>query len=155
MPDIFSYCSIENYFTSIYNELNTKANHRKIELTREWLSSFPKQKGVYFIYEKDQLKYVGETGSIFGRMRDLLNTKNHTLRRSIGERHFIKEIGYKKANSKKSYNDSIEILLNDYIKKNFTVSFICLEIGRREFEEWIIDKHQNVEFYNKRKKRKN
>ena len=96
---------------------------------------------------------MGETGSLKGRMTDLLNTKNHTLRRSIGERIFSNEKGYQKASSTQSYIPAIEEKLNAYIKANLSVSCLPLEIGRKEFEEWVIESNPNMLFYNKRKKR--
>jgi hypothetical protein len=115
-----------------------------IHLLRGWL----------LIFENNELKYVGETGSLKGRMTDLLNTKNHTLRRSIGERIFSNEKEYQKASSKQSYIPSIEIKLNNYIMANLSVSCMQLEIGRKEFEEWVIECNPKNLFYNKRKKRK-
>ncbi len=154
MKDIFQYSSIESYFKGISRELHKKDKRKQVILTRSWTKQFDKLRGVYFIFEKDELKYVGETGSLNGRMADLLNTKNHTLRRSIGERNFSKEIGYQKASSKQSYVPAIETKLNDYMQQNLSVSCMPLEIGRKEFEEWVIESNPNILFYNKRKKRK-
>lgn len=154
MKDIFQYNSIESYFKAISKELYKKEKKKKIILTREWTKQFDKLRGVYFIFEKEELKYVGETGSLNGRMADLLNTKNHTLRRSIGERMFSKEKGYQKASSKLSYIPAIEKKLNVYMEVNLFVSCLPLEIGRKEFEEWVIDSNPKILFYNKRKKRK-
>jgi hypothetical protein len=154
MKDIFQFNTIESYFKAISKELQKKGNRKKMVLTREWTRQFEKLKGVYFIFEKEDLKYVGETGSLNGRMGDLLNTKNHTLRRSIGERLFSKEKGYQKASSKQSYIPAIEKKLNDYMEANLSVSCMALEIGRKEFEEWAIESNPNILFYNKRKKRK-
>src|SRR5690606_7090121 len=116
MKDIFQYNSIESYFKDISKELNKKEKQKKIILKREWTKQFDKSRGVYFIFENDDLKYVGETGSLKGRMADLLNTKNHTLRRSIGEKLFSNEEGYQKANSKQSYIPAIEKKLNEYME---------------------------------------
>lgn len=153
MKDIFKYNSIESYFKAISKDLHKKEKRKKVILKREWAKQFDKLRGVYFIFEKDELKYVGETGSLNGRMADLLNTKNHTLRRSIGERLFSNEKGYQKANSKLSYIPAIEKKLNDYMQANLSVSCLPLEIGRKEFEEWVIESHTNILFYNKRKSR--
>lgn len=154
MKDIFQYNSIESYFKAISKELHKKESRKKVVLTRAWTKQFDKLRGVYFIFEKNELKYVGETGSLNGRMADLLNTKNHTLRRSIGERIFSKEKGYQKASSKQSFIPEIEKKLNDYMILNLSVSCLPLEIGRKEFEEWVIESNPDILFYNKRKKRK-
>ena len=154
MKDIFQYNSIVSYYRAISKELLKKENRKKVILTREWTKQFDKLRGVYFIFEKDELKYVGETGSLNGRMANLLNTKNHTLRRSIGERMFSNEKRYQKASSNQSYIPAIEKKLNDYIEGNLSVSCLPLEIGRKEFEEWVIASNPNTNFYNKRTSRK-
>ena len=151
---VFQNKTIEAYFKAIAKELYKKGNRKKIVLTREWTKQFEKLKGVYFIFEKGEMKYVGETGSLNGRMVDLLNTKNHTLRRSIGERLFFNETGYMKASSNQSFNPQIEKMLIKYIEENLTVSCLPIEIGRKEFEEWIIESNPDILFYNKRKERK-
>lgn len=154
MNDIFHYHSIEEYYKAILKELRLVANRKKIILNRKWIKQFDKLKGVYIIFENDELKYVGETGNLAGRMADLLNTKNHTIRRSIGERNFSKVKGYQKASAKQSYIPAIEKKLNKYIESKLSVSCMPLDIGRKEFEEWVIERYPNNSFYNKRKKRK-
>lgn len=153
MKDFFKYNSIESYFKAIFKELYKESNRKKLVLNRLWSKQFDKLRGVYFIFENNELKYVGETGSLNGRMTDLLNTKNHTLRRSIGERNFFHIIGYTKANSNQSYSPEIEEMLNHYMGSKLTVSCLPLEIGRKEFEEWVIETNPEIQFYNKRKKR--
>ena len=43
----------------------------------EALKIAPPNPGVYCIWEADKLVYVGETGKLSGRMRDLRDTRNH------------------------------------------------------------------------------
>lgn len=58
------------------------------EPTWKWMKQFPSGPGVYAIFELGELAYVGESGSLRGRMGDLLDTRHHTLRRSLGEERF-------------------------------------------------------------------
>lgn len=154
MKGIFEFDSVDSYFRAIYEELYKKENRRSLELTRTWAKDFDNLPGVYFIFEKDDLKYVGETGSLYGRMLDLLNTKNHNLRRVLGEKFFSNEEGYLKATSSSSYIPEIEKKLNDYIINNLSVSCIPLNVGRKEFEEWVTGNNPGLLLYNIRKKRK-
>ncbi|MBL0047509.1 MAG: GIY-YIG nuclease family protein [Bacteroidetes bacterium] len=153
MKELIGYNLIEEYFTEILKELLLEKNKKKILLTRSWAREFPNRAGVYLVFENNNIKYVGETGNIRGRIADMLNTKNHTLRRSFGEANFSNSIGYEKANSVKSYNHKIELELNELIQEKLTISCLPLEIGRKEFEEWVMEKESNI-LYNKRKKRK-
>ncbi|MBK7439963.1 MAG: GIY-YIG nuclease family protein [Bacteroidetes bacterium] len=144
---------IEQYFNEIPSELTNSSNKKKALLTWEWTKLFPDEAGTYLVFENDKLKYVGETGNIKGRIADLLNTKNHTLRRTLGETYFSNVKGYAMASSQKSFVPDIELQLNNFIKMNLTISWQTLEIGRKEFEEWVIEKHTDTVFYNKRKKK--
>lgn len=154
MDTIISEEQKEKYFRNIFLYLNNKRNRSEVLLTKEWTYNFPKEAGVYLFFEDGDLKYVGETGKLQGRIKDLLNTKHHTLRRSVGEAKFKSHKGYTKADSRNSYGKVIEQKLNKCFKEHFTISYYPILIGRKEFEEWIFDKHPKVIFYNKRKKRK-
>jgi hypothetical protein len=142
------------YFTSIQEYLMKNENRKPILLTRDWTKSFPNTAGVYCIFEDDTLKYVGETGSIKGRMADLLNTKNHNFRRLLGNVKYSSHIGYEKANSYKSFNPEIELKLNNWIINHCKVACLPINIGRKEFEDWLQDAYSEIIFLNKRKKRK-
>ncbi|MCW9046956.1 MAG: hypothetical protein OQK46_02665 [Gammaproteobacteria bacterium] len=100
--------------------------------------------------DKEKVVYVGETGLLQGRMNDVRNTRNHTLRRSIGERKFSKHSHYTKATSSLKYAEDIEILVNKYIE-SLIVSILPVNLGRSELEEYLVSKYDPV--YNKRKKR--
>lgn len=142
------------YFHSIREYLLNIENRKSMLLTREWARSFPKNAGVYCIFEDDILKYVGETGSIRGRMADLLNTKNHNFRRLLGGEKYSNHTGYEKANSYKSFIPEIELGLHNWITNHCKVSYLTIHIGRKEFEDWLQEEHSNVVFLNKRKRRK-
>lgn len=53
-----------------------------------------------------------------------------------------------------SYIQAIETKLNDYIQRNLSASCMPFEIGRKEFDEWVIDINPNVLFYMNRKREK-
>ncbi len=126
---------IEEYLVKLENDLLNNSEKKKIELSRNWANTFPNEAAVYLFRENGEICYVGETGSIKGRMNDILNTKNHTLRRNLGTHHFSELPTYEKASSKKSFCDEIEILLNEKIVTNLTISYILIDLGRKELEE--------------------
>jgi hypothetical protein len=51
------------------------------------------------LFEDGKLVYVGESGSLSGRVMDMLDSRNHTVRRALGELRFKDMPGYKKATS--------------------------------------------------------
>ncbi len=131
---------IKDYLIKLENELLNKSEKKQIELSRDWANSFPNQSAVYLFREDEEICYVGETGSIKGRMNDILNTKNHTLRRNLGNYHFSELPNYEKPSSKKGFCGELETLLNEKIISNLTVSYILINLGRKELEERLYDK---------------
>lgn len=133
---------IQDYLQHLENRLLNKEPRNSIQLNRAWANQFPETAAVYIFREGDEVCYVGETGSFKGRMTDLLNTKNHTIRRNIGSLHYSNHKDFEKASSKKSYHPEIEILLNKKIINDLTVSFIEIELGRKELEEQLYEKYR-------------
>lgn len=133
---------MENFDTTKYlrllsNRILNKCQSQKIELTRAWASDFPSQPGVYIFRDKKKIIYVGETGNLRGRMKDMIDTRNHVLRRNIGNRLYCKIKGFEPATAKKKFIAVIEDMLNTHIKKNLTVCYMTTELGRKELEEKI------------------
>ncbi|MBD1425665.1 GIY-YIG nuclease family protein [Sphingobacterium arenae] len=131
---------IEEYLIRLEYELLNNSDNQKIELSRNWANSFPSETAVYIFREDGEICYVGETGSLRGRMTDILNTKNHTLRRNIGNHYFSEFPTYEKPSSKKGFCQEIENLLNQKITTHLTVSYILVDLGRKELEERLYDK---------------
>ncbi len=131
---------VEEFLVKLENQLLNNSEQKKIELSRNWANSFPNDAAVYLFRENGEICYVGETGSIKGRMNDILNTKNHTLRRNLGNHYFAELPNYEKPSSRKSFCDEIEILLNEKIITDLTVSYILVELGRKELEERLYAK---------------
>ena len=131
---------IEEYLLKLEHKLIIESERKPIELTRNWANSFPNQSAVYLFREEGEICYVGESGSIRGRMNDILNTKNHTVRRNLGNTHYSEHPNYEKATSKKSFADEIELMLNDRIQNHLTLSYIVVDLGRKELEERLYAK---------------
>lgn len=128
----------------------SKENRQDVELTRGWAKTKPEEAGVYAFFEKDRIVYVGETGLLQGRMNDIRNTLNHTLRRSIGEKKFSNVKGYEKASSKKKFPKHIEEKVENYLLE-LEVSILPVRFGRTEFEEYLVEKYDPI--FNKKTKR--
>jgi len=131
---------IDNYLFKLEQKLLIESEKITIELTRNWAKSFPTESAVYLFREDDVVRYVGETGSLRGRMKDILNTKNHTLRRNIGNFYYSDFPSFEKASSQKNFPIDIEKLLIDKIENKFTVSYILVNLGRKELEERLFSK---------------
>lgn len=125
------------YLQSIYDKLINECKSHKIELTRTWTSNFPSSPGVYIFRNKDKIIYVGETGNLRGRMKDMIDTRNHTLRRNIGNKLYCDVKGFMPATARRKFIDIIETMLNAHIMENLTICFMQVELGRKELEEKI------------------
>ncbi len=145
---------IEHYLSNLKNALFNQNNWKEISLTRQWASQFPSQAGVYALKEKDEIIYVGETGNIRGRMYDLLDSRNHSIRRTIGKVLFSDKVGFVQATTKQKFPDQFERMVNDHISNNLKIAFLVVELGRKELEE-LIERDIKIEIkLNKRGKRK-
>ncbi|MBB6004900.1 GIY-YIG nuclease family protein [Arcicella rosea] len=142
---------IKIYLQELEKKLLSDNNRKSIKLTRDWTKQFPTDAGVYLIRESGEISYVGETGSIRARMADLLNTQNHVIRRTIGHTKYKDHISFEKATSQKKFIPEIEIKLNNWIESQLEVSILTVELGRKELEEFLYDKHKPK--YNNKGKR--
>lgn len=143
---------ITDYLTELENQLIHGTVKQTIQLSRDWVKQFPANAGVYLIRENEEICYVGETGAIKARMGDLLDTRNHVIRRNIGKANFDGKEGYKAATSHKKFPDAIESLLENWMTTKLTVSAIAVNLGRKELEEMLFDKYKPK--YNQKGKRK-
>lgn len=145
---------IEHYLENLKKTLLSKNNFRKVIMTRDWASKIPSSAGVYVFKDSDKIVYVGETGNLRGRMKDLLDSRHHTVRRTIGERFYSSIPGFKKATTKIKFPENIELLVNDHICTKFSLSYLEVRLGRKELEEEIQNIIDITVRLNKRGKRK-
>ena len=134
----------------IEKQIFMKSNRIKYAPSIEWLKVIPTEAGIYGFFKNDKIVYIGETGSLKGRIKDSTRTVNHTLRRTIGKIRYKNIIGYKEATSYKKFPDHIEKLINRYMS-NLYIVIIPISFGRSEIEEYIVDKYRPI--YNNKSKR--
>ncbi len=144
----------EIYLAELKKQLIQKKNWQQIVFDKDWKLQFPSHAGVYVFKENNDIVYVGETGNLRGRMKDLFDTRHHTVRRTIGQKLFSSIEGYHPATSKVKFAPHIEIMVNNHICTNLSIAFLEIKLGRKELEE-MIEKEINPEIrLNKRGKRK-
>ncbi len=92
----------------------------------KWKDNVPSVGGVYVIWPKRSNKaiYVGKTCHLKHRFADLGRTVNHSFRRKMA-----KELNLLNAS---------ELTLTKELSKRFSISFIAVELGRKELEEYLI-----------------
>lgn len=126
------------FLNYLLDNLKNKEKNNII-LDRHWSKDFPDKPGVYVFFENNDIVYTGETNSIKERMRDILDSRHHTLRRKVGVFNFSDISGFKKANTKTKFPLKIEILINDWIAKKMKFAFLSVALGRKELEGLIIN----------------
>ncbi|RZJ33970.1 MAG: hypothetical protein EOO51_11470 [Flavobacterium sp.] len=144
----------EKYLHLLKEKLLNPSNFKPILIARSWAKTAPEAAGVYALKENGNIVYVGETGNLQGRMYDLLDSRQHTVRRTIGERLFVNIGGFEKATTRKKFPIHIEELVNDHICVKLSVAYIEVSLGRKELEELIEGEIEKNIKLNKRSKRK-
>jgi hypothetical protein len=144
---------ITQYLDWLKSKLLTQTTWQPVRLEYDWIDEVPTEAGVYVFREEKEYIYVGESGSLRGRMNDMLNSQQHTLRRSLGKRLFSHRDDFEMATSKKKFPPTIEALLTAYINAHLEVVYLPVALGRKELEEWV-DADIKLEYrLNKRAKR--
>ena len=124
----------------IESKLLDQNRWQSVELTRIWAKKQPNTAGVYMLFHDGVAVYVGETGKLSGRMTDMLDSRHHTVRRSIGEKYYFDQFGYAKATSKNKHPAHIELMVETHLKR-FMLSVLAVPFGRKEVEEYIFEQH--------------
>ena len=140
--------SVENVIRRYrYNKIKQLLNHRtavSFSNSREWALQMTPSAGVYTIFEDENLVYIGESGCIRERMGDLLDTRNHSLRRHLGETLYSNTSGYHKATTKQKYPNNIEKRLNRYMVQHLKIKPVVVPFGRKEIEEAIVETQKPI-----------
>ena len=127
----------EQYLKNLKSQLLKDENFKPLLLTKGWAKGIPSKPGVYALKNGNDLVYVGETGNLKGRMNDMMDSRHHTVRRTLGERNFSNHIKFFKATSKSKFDFEIEELLNNYMAANLQIAYLEVSLGRKELEEEI------------------
>tara|TARA_R110002124_G_C8971374_1_gene515140 strand:- start:3439 stop:3888 length:450 start_codon:yes stop_codon:yes gene_type:complete len=110
----------------------------KFSFDRDWSENFPSKAGIYAIFDKEKLVYVGETANIKERMKEVKRTYNHSFRRKLGK--FLFE-GSKIVKGK--FEETLELRLNDYYLDRILFTYKELNFGRLEVESHLIHRHHS------------
>ena len=145
---------INSYLNNLKDQLFRKNNLQSVVISREWASQIPAEAGVYILMQNGIIVYVGETGNLRERMNDLLDSRHHTVRRTIGERYFSTEEGFIQATTKIKFPDHIEVMVNNHICTNLLLGYLVVPLGRKELEELVESEMILDTRLNKRGKRK-
>jgi hypothetical protein len=140
------------YLRRMEAKLMAEGNRKKVRLSTEWVNGLPDEPDAYLACEARDVVYVGETGNLRARMRDLLDSRRHSLRRSIGKHNFSMQKDYHDATTRRKFPKHIENSVVTWLQKKVSISLLPMKLGRKELEEKLIHKYDPK--YNKRRQRK-
>lgn len=126
---------IEEFAIKIeHSLLNTPKTPFKFD--RNWSSNFANNAGVYAVFDKNVLVYVGETANLKKRMQEVKRTYNHSFRKKLGRDRYPNTII-----TKGKFLPQIEQELDEYYLENISFTFKEINFGRLEIESLLI--HRN------------
>lgn len=108
----------------------------KFLFDRNWSSNFPSKAGIYAIFDKEKLVYVGETANLKERMKEVKRTYNHSFRKKLG-RYIQKNAEITKG----KFEEVLELKLNAYYLENISFTYKELNFGRLETESYLIQRN--------------
>lgn len=112
--------SVEDILLAKENLL--KLAEKYIPFQDNWKNIFPDHGGVYAIWKKDTPIYVGETSGLSSRMSDLMRPVNHAFTKKVSSETEIIDLNE----------------LRKHITENYKLSYIEVDFGRSEIEEFLI-----------------
>lgn len=111
----------------------------KFTFDKKWSDNFPKEAGVYAIFYKNELFYIGETANLKERMKEVKRTYNHSFRKKLGKYLYPTAT----VNSGK-YDKFIEDELDNQYKTHVEFTFRVVNFGRLEIESLLIQRNEGL-----------
>lgn len=108
--------------TLLNYEKQLSSSQRYTLFQNNWKNIFPDYSGVYVIWDNEKPIYVGETSGLKSRMSDLMRPINHAFTKKIDNKIEAQSLDK----------------LRTYMSDNYKLSYISIDLGRSEIEEYLI-----------------
>ena len=112
--------NIQNTLLNYEKQLSSSQRYTLFQ--NNWKNIFPDYSGVYVIWDNEKPIYVGETSGLKSRMSDLMRPINHAFTKKIDNRIEAQSLDE----------------LRTYMSDNYKLSYISIDLGRSEIEEYLI-----------------
>lgn len=112
--------NIQNTLLNYEKQLSSSQRYTLFQ--NNWKNIFPDYSGVYVIWNNEKPIYVGETSGLKSRMSDLMRPINHAFTKKIDNKIEVQSLGE----------------LRTYMSDNYKLSYISIDLGRSEIEEYLI-----------------
>ena len=112
--------NIQNTLLNYEKQLSSSQRYTLFQ--NNWKNIFPDYSGVYVIWDNEKPIYVGETSGLKSRMSDLMRPINHAITKKIDNKIEAQSLDE----------------LRTYMSDNYKLSYISIDLGRSEIEEYLI-----------------
>ncbi len=112
--------NIQNTLLNYEKQLSSSQRYTLFQ--NNWKNIFPDYSGVYVIWDNEKPIYVGETSGLKSRMSDLMRPINHAFTKKIDNKIEAQSLDE----------------LRTYMSDNYKLSYISIDLGRSEIEEYLI-----------------
>jgi hypothetical protein len=111
----------------------------KFSFDKKWSDNFPKKAGIYAIFYKGKLVYVGESANLKERMKEVKRTYNHSFRRKLG-----KYLNPDSKIVKGKFDIELEEELSLHFKDYLMFTYTEVNFGRKEIENHLMQRNEGV-----------
>ena len=112
--------NIQNTLLNYEKQLSSSQRYTLFQ--NNWKNILPDYSGVYVIWDNEKPIYVGETSGLKSRMSDLMRPINHAFTKKIDNKIEAQSLDE----------------LRTYMSDNYKLSYISIDLGRSEIEEYLI-----------------
>ena len=112
--------NIQNTLLNYEKQLSSSQRYTLFQ--NNWKNIFPDYSGVYVIWDNEKPIYVRETSGLKSRMSDLMRPINHAFTKKIDNKIEAQSLDE----------------LRTYMSDNYKLSYISIDLGRSEIEEYLI-----------------
>ena len=112
--------NIQNTLLNYEKQLSSSQRYTLFQ--NNWKNIFPDYSGVYVIWDNEKPIYVGETSGLKSRVSDLMRPINHAFTKKIDNKIEAQSLDE----------------LRTYMSDNYKLSYISIDLGRSEIEEYLI-----------------
>ncbi|MBP3943871.1 hypothetical protein J5U18_09880 [Sphingobacteriaceae bacterium WQ 2009] len=123
--------TIPEYIEAMEYALLHKADRVDVQFSKNWFNQFPDIPAVFAFFLKGELYYVGEARNLHKNMFFIYHWKMKT-ERIRRERGYIPDVKV----------DYLKRLFTKEDLRLFKISFIKVELGRKECQEFLVAKYK-------------
>ncbi|MEM9560232.1 MAG: hypothetical protein AAF995_07985 [Planctomycetota bacterium] len=134
---------MQAYFSACESDLLAAENQMQIRFGAQFAVTIPRSGGAYLFHFQDRVLYAGETTSLRQRLAvHMRNPENHVLILKIARQLYDWEHGHGASGNRRRFDEAHKERSRQWVEQHLSVSFRQMRIGRKELEEFLVERHQ-------------